>query len=563
MSNPKLVLLHAPSNYDFRERSIVYGPISDVIPSSPIFEMYPIGFMSIAAYLEKNQISTRIVNIANRMLSEPRFDVERFLRKLHPSAFGIDLHWLPHAQGSLELARIVKSLHPSIPVIFGGLSSTYFYQELIDYPQVDFVLRGDSTEEPVLRLMRSIESGAGFDDIPNLSWKDKDGVAHHNDLSWVLSDLDNIPLDYNYPIKSVIRYRSLSGVLPFNNWKDYPITAVFTCRGCTLNCRSCGGSRYSFKRMCNRDDVAYRSPSLIADDIYSIQRYLNGPVFIIGDIRQPGGDYAEELLRAMDKRGINGPIVLELFSAAEADFFKKVSKVIPHYNIQISTESHDEEIRHAFGKPWRNVDIENTIRASIENNCERFDLFYMIGLAKQDHRSVIDTVDYMRRLLQDFDNQDKVHPHISPLAPFVDPGSMVFERPEDYGYKLLCHTLEEHRQALLSPAWKYMLNYETSWMSRDEIADVTYEAALGFNETKRELGLISSKAAGEVTTRIKRDMNIIKELDRQIEQYGATSWQDREKELCLAATMSKSELEWPARSFTRSMPRILWNLIRN
>ena len=131
MTRPELVLLHAPSNYDFRKRSIIYGPISDVIPSSPIFEMYPIGFSSIAGYLEKNRVPTRIVNIANRMLGNSRFDVERFLGKLKPLAFGIDLHWLPHAQGSLELARVVKGIHPSIPIIFGGLSSTFFYEELI------------------------------------------------------------------------------------------------------------------------------------------------------------------------------------------------------------------------------------------------------------------------------------------------------------------------------------------------------------------------------------------------------------------------------------------------
>ncbi len=91
-------------------------------------------------------------------------------------AFGIDLHWLPHAQGSLELAKVVKKLHPSIPVIFGGLSSSFFYEELIGYPQVDFVVRGDSAEEPVLRLMQRIKAKGTFEDIPNLSWKDKNGV---------------------------------------------------------------------------------------------------------------------------------------------------------------------------------------------------------------------------------------------------------------------------------------------------------------------------------------------------------------------------------------------------
>lgn len=563
MSKSDLVLLHAPSNYDFRERSIVYGPISDVIPSSPIFEMYPIGFMSIAGNLEKNGVSTRIVNIANRMLNEPRFNVEGFLKKLHPQAFGIDLHWLPHAQGSLELARIIKKLHPSIPVIFGGLSSTYFYRELIEYHQVDYVVRGDSTEGPVLSLMQGIKRGSGFEEVPNLSWKDRNGVINHNELSWIPSQLNDIPLDYNYPVKSVIRHRSLSGLVPFNNWKDYPITAVFTCRGCTMNCRSCGGSRYAFKKTCNRDDVAYRSPTMIADDIYSIQRYLNGPVFIIGDIRQPGEAYTDELLDAMKKRGVNGPIVLELFAPAGEDFFEKISRVIPHYNIQISTESHDEEVRYAFGKHWRNLDIENTIKAAMKKNCQRFDLFYMIGLAKQDYQSVMDTVTYMRGLFKEFDGHGKVHPHISPLAPFVDPGSQIFERPEEHGYKLFYRTLEEHRQALLSPAWSYMLNYETDWMSRQEIVNATYESALGFNEAKREFGMISSRAADQVATRIRKDMDIISELDRQMDQYGKASWHDEEKELCLAATISKRELEWPARSFTRSMPRILWNLIRN
>ena len=48
MSQPDLILLHPPSAYDFRRKTMLYGPISDVIPSSPIFEMYPIGFTSTA-----------------------------------------------------------------------------------------------------------------------------------------------------------------------------------------------------------------------------------------------------------------------------------------------------------------------------------------------------------------------------------------------------------------------------------------------------------------------------------------------------------------------------------
>lgn len=45
-----LILIHPPSVFEFRERSIVYGPVSDVIPSSSVFEMYPVGFLTLAAW---------------------------------------------------------------------------------------------------------------------------------------------------------------------------------------------------------------------------------------------------------------------------------------------------------------------------------------------------------------------------------------------------------------------------------------------------------------------------------------------------------------------------------
>jgi radical SAM superfamily enzyme YgiQ (UPF0313 family) len=167
-----LVLLHAPSVYDFRKNSLLAGPISDVVPSSPVFEMYPIGITGIAEYLESYGLRVKIINIANRMLMNEKYDVEAKLKNMNTKAFGIDLHWLPHAHGSIELAKIVKKLHPDIPVIFGGLSATYYHKELIEYPCIDFVMRGDSTEKLMLLLMNKIEQvNTHYADIPNLTWK--------------------------------------------------------------------------------------------------------------------------------------------------------------------------------------------------------------------------------------------------------------------------------------------------------------------------------------------------------------------------------------------------------
>ena len=99
-----LVLIHPPSVYDFRQETILQGPIADAVPSTDEFEMYPAGLTCIAAYLAKNQYNVRIVNLAYRMLKDDQYNAQKHLRNFHAPVFGIDLHWLPHAHGALAIA---------------------------------------------------------------------------------------------------------------------------------------------------------------------------------------------------------------------------------------------------------------------------------------------------------------------------------------------------------------------------------------------------------------------------------------------------------------------------
>lgn len=525
MANPDLILLHAPSVYDFRKESILYGPVSDLVPSTPVFEMYPIGFTTMAEYLERGGLQTRIVNLAVRMLDDVNFDVEAHLAKLDAAAFGIDLHWLPHAHGSIEIARIVKRLHPNRPVIFGGFSSTYFHQELIQYPAVDFIVRGDSTEMPLLALMQYIVSGGAtrptsgspeytvLTAIPNLVWKDAEGVAHVNPLTYSPDNLDDLLLDYTHVLKAVVRYRDLASYKPFRNWMRYPITAALSARGCRYNCVTCGGSACTFRNIHNRQKPAYRSPEKLAQDIRRIGEYSEGPVIVLGDIRQPGPAYTDRFLDAM--AGWKKPVFIELFDAADREFFQKVSKSLPNFILEISMESHDEGVRRAFGRPYSNAALEKTLDYALEAGCQRLDLFFMVGLKGQTYESVMGTVDYSRMLLERYARQGekRVIPFISPMAPFLDPGSQAFEEPEKHGYRLFARTLEEHRQALLAPSWKYVLNYETTWMNRDQIVAATYESAQRMNQIKGEFGVITPQSAEATDQRIVRARQLIAEID--------------------------------------------------
>ncbi len=90
---------------------------------------------------------------------------------------------------------------------------------------------------------------------------------------------------------------------------------------------------------------------------------------------------------------------------------------------------------------------------------------------------------------------------------------MVFDSPEEHGYKLRFRDVESHRQAMLQPGWKYFLNYETDWMNRDEIVDSTYRSALALNRVKMERGLITRQTYDQVEKRILFSLDVVDKID--------------------------------------------------
>ena len=566
MAKTDLVLLHAPSVYDFRDKAMMLGPVSDVVPSTQVFEMYPIGFMTLLTYLQRHGYAVRIVNVALRMLRNRRFDVERLLKSLKPVAFGIDLHWLVHAQGSLELARLVKVYHPDTPVIFGGLSSSYFHRELIQYPQVDYVIRGDSAEEPLRQLMDAIEGKRELGDVPNLTWK-RDGQVVVNALSHVPPDMSGLSFDYRQIMRSTVRNLDILGHLPFLSWLRYPIVAGLSCRGCVHNCVTCGGSSSAYRAICGRTSPAFRDPKALAQDISVISRYIKGPCIALGDLLQAGKEHAMAFLEAIAQEELKNHVALEFFVPPPRDLLEAVARAIPRFNIQMSPESHDEAVRRAFGRPYGNERLEGFIQDALELGCQRIDLFFMVGLPKQTPESVRETIRYGETLLERFgrDYPGRLDLYISPLAPFLDPGSPAFEDPEAYGYRLFHRTLEEHRQALLSPSWKHTLNYETVWMSRDQIVESVYQSALDLNRVKARFGLVTPRVANQIERRITQERQITRALDEvmAIADEDARDRMTREimsrfDSVGQATICRKDEMNWPTR-FVRFGP---WRIIK-
>ena len=525
MPKTDLILLHAPHVYDFRKIPLLYGPVSDLVLATPIFEMYPVGLPSISEYLEKAGFRVRIVNLAWRMLRDARFDAEAFIKKLDSPVFGIDLHWMVHSHGSIEIAKIVKKYHADSKIIFGGYSSSRFWKELILYPAVDFVMRGDSTEEPMRQFMITLKDGGDLSTVPNLVWKDTSGMVRENEFSYVPTDISHVMGNhYGTVVRQVLRYHDLASVVPFNGWLKYPVTAVFTCRGCNYNCIFCSGAKGALSDFANRKTPAYRTAEDIFNDIQNISNITRAPILLVGDIREGGEQRAHKLLSLIKEHRVKNTLMLEAFNPMSPEFVKELAQAAPGFSLDMSPESHDPEVRQvSLGRSFSNEDMEKMIETALAESASRVEIFFMIGLHKQTKQSVLDTIDYCEYLLKKFKADKRLFLFMGHQAPFMAPGSLAFEYPERYGFRLLYKTLEEHRQALTLPSWKYSLNYETEWLSRDEITEVTYEAIARLTKLKAKYGQISQALADTQLERIES----AKALEVKIEELMKSGQADK------------------------------------
>jgi hypothetical protein len=188
----------------------------------------------------------------------------------------------------------------------------------------------------------------------------------------------------------------------------------------------------------------------------------------------------------------------------------------------------------------------------------------MIGLPSQTSASVRDTVEYCGHLFELGDK--RLSCFISPMGPFIDPGSRGFEQPERFGYRLFAHTLEEHRQLLIQPTWEQILNYETKWMTRRQLVDATYDAAERLNELKVEHGRLSARRGRRVADNIAAARSLRARLDAGIErndlQATMAALKGEISRFSISTVCDKRELFWPRRLFNFRIAEIARILIR-
>ena len=473
------ILIHPPAIYDFRKKVIFPGPIGyTVSESTDEFIIPPVGMLSIAEYLERHGYRAKVDNIGERMVNDSEFDAEGYIGKLSAKVIGIGLHWCVHSQGAIELAKVCKAAHPETMIVVGGLTSTVFSEEIIQkYDFIDAVIRGEA-EKPFLELMKGLERSDKLEEIPNLTFRDEEGKVRVNPMmepSETLDEYDYTRLDLIDPQKII--YRNERG----GSW------FIPVCRGCSYNCATCGGSRYSYKTYLAREKPAFRSPEKIGEDIEKLSAQGIKSIFLFQDPRMGGKEYWTKLfavLRSKKHTAVN--VAMELFGPADEEYIKQIANTEMPIVLSISPESCSDGVRKAQGRKYDNETLFKTLKLCKKYNVP-IGVFSMIALGDDTPKTVKETWKVWEQISiinRESSGKSPVHHAFGPMI-LLDPGSPAFDYPDNHGYRLRFKNLEEYIEGMSLMSWHQWISYETKYLNRETIAKLvmdSIEYSIGLRE---------------------------------------------------------------------------------
>ncbi len=243
------------------------------------------GLLYLAAYLRRNGLAAacQFYDPATDYRSLKK-NLDELLEKIRPKIVAVSLKWFLYIARVLDICKIVKAFSAEIKVVAGGNTASYYWQQVIRFEAVDFVVRGDG-EVPLLHICRE-QDAAG---IPNIVYK-RGGDVIENPLSYVQDEesLEDIYLSHLDEIL-LSDYASILGTFYINTHK-----------GCVMNCLYCGGCRQAQQETFGRTAVRRRGVEAVRRDIEAAKKYASTFQFDLDVRPEDLEDYCRKIWAGLD-----------------------------------------------------------------------------------------------------------------------------------------------------------------------------------------------------------------------------------------------------------------------
>lgn len=426
----------------------------------------PIGLAYLASVLEQENYEVKILDALalgyNQLTKRGECitvgltdeEIAKAVESFQPDIVGISSMFTAYASDAYNCARIVKTINPTIPVVFGGSHVSINPAAVLSNKNVDIAVKGEG-EITFLELVKALEKKENLFQIPGTVVRGEAGL-HWNQPRPFIKDLDSLPFPAFHLLPLEI-YSKMADANPF--LMRQPSLPLITSRSCPYRCVYC--SIHSVWGHAWRG----RSPKNVVDEIeFLIDKYHVRELSIRDDNFTVNRKRVIDICDLIKERGLdvkwctpNGVAIWTL----NKEVIRKM-KEAGCYRLTFGIESGNRETLKFIGKPLNPEYAKKMIKYANKIGLWTVCTF-ILGLPLEDENSIRDTINYALSCDTDF-------AAFYVFAPF--PGTPAYE---------VCKKEELVKDE--GESWGAILGGNgcgTKYLSKDTVQKLQFEAQASF-----------------------------------------------------------------------------------
>ncbi len=433
--------------------------------AKPDIMFIPLGTVALANFLKQKGHEVKIVNVYVEKKLDNNFDAVEYAKKNNCKTFCIPLQWHFQTYDVIETARKIKESIPDSAIILGGMTASYFAEEIMkEYSFVDFVVKGDA-EIPLLDLVEGKEKSA----IPNLVWRKDEVVSNPQTYKLDKEMLESLSFTDFSLISNFEEYNKLA--LPKGECCSHPKekenTWFFVYNpgiGCSVNCSFCGGSCASQEKINKRNGAMFVDVETALRELKKLSEKSVG-VWCAAFDPEHDRQYYINLFRRIQEQGLKMRCKFEAWSLPTKEFIDEFRKTFAEGSeILISPETGSEKVRKLNkGFYYSNDELMDILKYMGEKGVNAR-LYFTAGLAGEARGDFIQTLVLVNKIRTEFPN---VPIHAMPIE--IEPAAPIYMDNEKYGIKTARKSIKDFYEVHKKQSG---IGYSTEHFSEEDIPEI-------------------------------------------------------------------------------------------